>query len=263
MKHPIDLKVSQQIVLLILVAIVIILELVNFHFMGPDQDVDMVVDTLQRIAMGTIFFMILLILGYKDMFQFKQAGKALLVMLPAFLISINNFPISAYLQGRTELNEPVYRIFLFFIECLSVGFFEETLFRGILLLVLLDIFSEKKYGIIRAVILSSLIFGSLHIFNVFDGASIRVIIEQIGYSFLMGMLWAVMYVKTKNLWLVMLLHATYNFFGQVMFELGTVGNRFDTVTVVVTIVLAMGVAVYSAFLLKGIKQDQPLNPHMT
>ena len=71
MKHPIDLKVSQQIVLLILVAIVIILELVNFHFMGPDQDVDMVVDTLQRIAMGTIFFMILLILGYKDMFQFS------------------------------------------------------------------------------------------------------------------------------------------------------------------------------------------------
>lgn len=89
----------------------------------------------------------------------------------------------------------------------------------------------------------------------------NVIIEQIGYSFLMGMLWAVMYLKTKNVWLVMLLHATYNFFGQVMFELGTVNNRFDTVTVVITIILAIGVAVYSVLLLKGMKQDQSVNSH--
>lgn len=263
MKHHLDLKFSHKIVLLILVAIVIILELVDFRFMGQDKDVDMIIGSLKRVAMGIIFIMILFFLGYKEMFKFKQAGKALLVMLPAFLISINNFPISAYLNGRTELNEPVYRIFLFFIECLSVGFFEEILFRGIVLFVLFDIFLDKNNGIILSVVSSSLIFGLLHIFNVFDGASMRVIIEQIGYSFLMGMLWAVMYVKTKNLWLVMLLHATYNFFGQVMFELGTVSNRFDTVTVVVTVVLAMGVAVYSALLLKGIKQDQSFIPHVT
>jgi membrane protease YdiL (CAAX protease family) len=252
-KH--ELKVSQQIALLILVAFVIILELVDFGFLGHEKDVHMIVDTLKRLGIGTIFIMVLYFLGYRHMFQFNQAGKALLVMLPAFLISVNNFPISAFLNGRTELNEPVYRIFLFFIECLSVGFFEEILFRGILLFVLLDIFSNKKYGVILAVISSSLIFGSLHIFNVFDGASLNAIIEQMGYSFLMGMLWAVMYLKTKNIWLLMILHATYNFFGQVMFELGTVNNRFDTVTVVVTIVLATLVAVYSAFLLKGMKSQ--------
>jgi membrane protease YdiL (CAAX protease family) len=260
-KH--ELKVSQQIALLILVAFVIILELVDFGFLGHEKDVHMIVDTLKRLGIGTIFIMVLYFLGYRHMFQFNQAGKALLVMLPAFLISINNFPVSAFLNGRTELNEPVYRIFLFFIECLSVGFFEEILFRGILLFVLLDIFLNKKYGVILAVVSSSLIFGSLHIFNVFEGASMSVIIEQIGYSFLMGMLWAVMYLKTKNLWLVMILHATYNFFGQVMFELGTVNNRFDTVTILVTTILAIGVAVYSALLLKGIKQDQSLNSRIT
>jgi membrane protease YdiL (CAAX protease family) len=245
------------------VAFVIILELVDFGFLGHETDVHMILDTFKRLGIGIIFIMVLYFLGYRDMFKFNQAGKALLVMLPAFLISINNFPISAFLNGRTELNEPVYQIFLFFIECLSVGFFEEILFRGILLFVLLDIFLNKKYGVILAVVLSSLIFGSLHIFNLFDGASMSVIIEQIGYSFLMGMLWAVMYLKTKNIWLVMILHATYNFFGQVMFELGTVNNRFDTVTIVVTTILAIGVAVYSALLLKGIKQDQSLNSCIT
>jgi membrane protease YdiL (CAAX protease family) len=263
MKQKIELKLSQQIALLILVAFVIILELVDFGFLGHETDVHMIVDTFKRLGIGIIFIMVLYFLGYRDMFKFNQAGKALLVMLPAFLISINNFPISAFLNGRTELNEPVYQIFLFFIECLSVGFFEEILFRGILLFVLLDIFLNKKYGVILAVVLSSLIFGSLHIFNLFDGASMSVIIEQIGYSFLMGMLWAVMYLKTKNIWLVMILHATYNFFGQVMFELGTVNNRFDTVTIVVTTILAIGVAVYSALLLKGIKQDQSLNSCIT
>ncbi|HPG42719.1 MAG TPA: CPBP family intramembrane metalloprotease [Acholeplasmataceae bacterium] len=261
MKQKIELKLSQQITLLFLVAFVIILELVDFGFLGHETDVHMIIDTFKRLGIGTIFIMVLYFLGYRDMFKFNQAGKSLLVMLPAFLISINNFPISAFLQGRTELNEPVYRIFLFFIECLSIGFFEEILFRGILLFVLLDIFSNRKYGVLLAIVFSSLIFGSLHILNVFEGASMNVIIEQIGYSFLMGMLWAVMYLKTKNVWLVMLLHATYNFFGQVMFELGTVNNRFDTVTVVITIILAIGVAVYSVLLLKGMKQDQSVNSH--
>jgi len=48
-----------------------------------------------------------------------------------------------------------------------------------------------------------------------------------------------------------------------MFELGVVNNRFDTVTIVVTTILAIGVAVYSALLLKGIKQDQSLNSCIT
>jgi hypothetical protein len=66
----------------------------------------------------------------------------------------------------------------------------------------------------------------------------------------MGMLWAVMYLRTQNLWLTMILHATYNFFGQVMFYLGTVNGRYDTYTIGITIILGCFVALYAIFCLK-------------
>jgi hypothetical protein len=50
----------------------------------------------------------------------------------------------------------------------------------------------------------------------------------------------------------MLLHASFNFFGQVMFYLGVVNGRYDIYTIIITITLGVLVALYAIKLLKDI-----------
>jgi len=233
----------------------IILSMILFQYvispmMGQNKDADMMTQTVLRVLAGFAFIIILTGFGYQGIFRFKEPLKALLMMIPALIISINNFPIIAFCDGRAQLIDPGYRVFLFLMESLSVGFFEEILFRGVILILLIQRYSQQKHGLLISVILSSVLFGMVHLINLWNGASLFDTLLQVGYSTLMGMLWAVMYLRTQNLWLTMILHATYNFFGQVMFYLGTVNGRYDTYTIGITIILGCFVALYAIFCLK-------------
>jgi uncharacterized protein len=251
MKKDYQSSIYHQIIFVTLILMVIFFQFLDLSSLGYIKDVEMIKNSITRFATGIVLMFVLIQLGYGRLFYFRHIGHAFLIMIPAFLISINNFPIIAYLDGRAFLNEPDYRVILYLIECLSVGFFEEIVFRGILLVILFQQLSNAKHGMILSVIISSLVFGMLHVVNLFSGASITSTLLQIGYSFLMGMLWAVMYLKTGNLWMTMLLHASYNFFGQVMFHLGVVQGRFDIYTILITIILATGSGIYAIKLLKN------------
>lgn len=205
---------------------------------------------MMRLAGGIGLAAILVGLGYSRIFRMDHCGKSFFVILPAILISINNFPIVAFLDGRAVLTESASRVFLFLLECICIGFFEEIVFRGIFLILFLQLMKKRQWSTLKAILLSSFVFGLSHMINIFAGVSIGDTILQMGYSFLLGMLWSVMFLKTRNIWLVMLLHATYNFFGMVMFQLGTVSGRFDVITIIITVVLSVLVAAYSVKLLK-------------
>jgi len=68
-----------------------------------------------------------------------------------------------------------------------------------------------------------------------------------------------MFLKTGNLWLTMLLHATYNFFGQVMFYLGSVDGRYDIYTIGITTLFAVIVAGYSIILFNKLEEKPIIN----
>ena len=248
--NEIKITIAQKIIVVILIILMMVFEFVDFQFLGSGIDHSMIKNSILRFLGGTIFIVMIISLGYRWIFQFKTLGKSLMIIIPALIMSINNFPIIAFFDGRAVLTEPAYRVLLFLIECLSVGFFEEIVFRGIILLFLLKKFAHEKHGILLSIVISSAIFGGSHIFNILSGASVGDTILQIGYSFLVGMMWAILYLKTGNIWLTMILHATYNFFGQVMFYLGAVNGRYDICTVVITIVLALIIAFYSIILYK-------------
>ncbi len=240
----------QKISIILLIIIMISFSFVVAQLFENTKDVTMITNSGLRFLGGSVFVIILFSFNYASLFKSKHLRKSLLIIIPALIISVNNFPIIAFFDGRALLTEPVYRVYLFFIECLSIGFFEEILFRGIILVLLLKKLADKKNGVLLAIIFSSAIFGLSHVFNLYSGASIDDTLLQVGYSFLVGMMWAVIFLKTGNLWLTMLLHATYNFFGQVMFYLGSVDGRYDIYTIVITIMLAVIIAFYSVFLFR-------------
>ena len=170
--------------------------------------------------------------------------QKLLYLIPCLIIAIDNFQFGAYFNGRMEL---VYRkptdILLFGGYCLSVGLFEECLFRGVIFALLADVLPQNKRGFLFAYVISSLAFGLMHIFNGFSGGALL----QAGYSVLTGGLFAFCLIKTKNILCCAVVHGLYNFCGllfgaydpsQCIIGLGN-GVVFDRVTVVTMVIISV------------------------
>jgi membrane protease YdiL (CAAX protease family) len=85
-----------------------------------------------------------------------------------------------------------------------VGFVEETLYRGVMLRILLP------SGTWKAAIVSSAIFGLAHGMGVLVGQDLARIFFQIGYASAIGFAYAAIVIRTGALWPVILLHFAIN-----------------------------------------------------
>lgn len=248
-----------KIIFLFFISLIMIVGIsyIDFFSFSNQLVAEMISNSIPRLLGGIVFIVLMGMIGYKKSFNFNgPILKVLFVIIPGLIIAVNNFPIIAYFEGRAEITEPVYTIYIFIIECFSTGFFEEIVFRGIVLLLLLQKLPNTKKGMYLAIFISSAIFGLSHLINLFEGIGFSDILLQVGYSFLMGLMWAVVYLKTKNIWMSILLHSTYNFFGLVLFRLGYVNGRFDNVTLILTVLLAVLVSIYMLYISLKIDVDE-------
>ncbi len=201
--------------------------------------------TLTRGMGAAVFLFLLLHEGYRVLNPLqKPFWRSLLFTLPPLLVVVNNMPILSMIRGDAYLVHKAPAYFIWFAaECLAIGLFEELAFRGVIFLM----FAEKRHttrkGLFWSLILTSAVFGGVHLVNVFMGAGIGGVILQIGYSFLIGAMCAVVLLRTRNIWICVLLHAIYDFCGTLVPTLGA-GTWWDTPTVVFTAVLAVATAAY-------------------
>lgn len=170
-------------------------------------------------------------------------GKALLFSLPAFAVAVNNFPIIPFLSGGVTINAPPSGILALALECLIIGIFEEAAFRGIILTAVLSRFSETKKQVFLSLVITSAAFGLVHIFNLLAGAGIVPTLQQVGYSFLIGGMCAVVLLKTHSLTLAILIHAVYDFCGFIVPRLGS-GKIWTPAEIVLTVIVAVIVFVF-------------------
>ncbi len=254
MHKKVNFKVIQWLLLVILLGIIISLTFIELTFITNLKNREMISNSLLRLMISSFFIVVLVKQGYHDILQFNKSKSLFFIIFPALLIAVNNFPISAFLRGRTALNGDGYQVLLFLTNSLIVGLFEEMLFRGIIVIFLVQVIKESKFKTLYLIIFSAIIFSLFHLVNLFDGAGVYDVLLQVGYSFLLGILWALIYLKTNNLWIVMILHGLYNFFGEVMFYLGSVNDRWDLLTVVLTVSLAVITIFHSIFILVNEKK---------
>ena len=87
--------------------------------------------------------------------------------------------------------------------------FEEIVLRGVVLTMLLQVYSEQK-----AIAGSAVSFGYVHIINLLNGpithSSLVFVAGQITWTTIIGVLYGYMFIKTGNLYANMLLHWTAN-----------------------------------------------------
>lgn len=91
----------------------------------------------------------------------------------------------------------------------GVAIIEELYVRGLLLNLIEKIFSKNKNNRVIAVVLSSVIFGLGHIFGTL-GQPLLVIVSKVVWAIGMGIFLGMVYKRTKNLWLPILIHFLIN-----------------------------------------------------
>lgn len=166
-----------------------------------------------------------------------------LLALPGLVIAVNNFPFISFFWGSCNVNFDIGSILFFALVCLGVGFFEEMAFRGCAFMLILKGRTQSRGAIFLSIVISSAVFGLVHFINVFFGASPIAVLLQIGYSALIGALCSMVLLLTRNIWLCVILHASYNFCGGLIDNCG-VGVQWIPAQMIFTAVVAIAVAVY-------------------
>jgi membrane protease YdiL (CAAX protease family) len=85
--------------------------------------------------------------------------------------------------------------------------FEEAVFRGIVLTVFLNCYSECK-----AIIFSALGFGLMHLLNLTNGRELVWVMGQVVWAFILGLFYGYVFVRTRSLLPPMIFHYLGNVF---------------------------------------------------
>ncbi len=180
--------------------------------------------------------------GMKDMvIGFSGGKKGLLFCVPALLVALDNFPFLPLITGSLKFVGSAGDIFPYVLYCLSIGVMEETIFRGNVLPLFMFKFSKDKKGTICAVVVSSAIFGAMHLLNLLGGFSPMVFL-QVGYSFLIGCMCAAAMLFSGNIIVPIIIHALFDIggfltdYGFLEGTLWTTGNI--VLTAVVSVIMA-------------------------
>lgn len=207
--------------------------------------------------MAGFWIAVLLLAGTGRLWVLRRRGcgfmNGLLVgMYPLALIGYTAFTTMA---SRPDLPlRPLGEILLFFLNMILVGIAEETLFRGVIAQTLLEHYGASRAGIWKACILSGVLFGAAHLSNLAGAAAFGVLMQSI-FAAALGTLFAAIYFRTGNLWVVAFLHAAMDIVSML------IGGLYGTVTIAESVSsydasLLMSMAVYlipTIFLLRRSK----------
>lgn len=177
-------------------------------------------ETVPRLAAGIYLLVFMCLKGFSESFRPKWKPLHLLWALPCLAVATVNFPFSALISGKAAIDRGDL-LWLFLLKCFGIALLEESFFRALLV----PLFKEKK-GNLFAVLVSAALFGAMHLFNLISGNAGAVFL-QVGYTFLLGCMFAVMLLYTGNVWLCILVHFLFDVGGTIVADLGH-GPVWDT-----------------------------------
>jgi len=131
--------------------------------------------------------------------------QATLIALVFIMVGISN-------HWNTYVSAGANLLLLFAISTLTVGIFEELLFRGLVFPLFIQSFSKTKGAFWWSAILSSLCFGTMHFINIFSQPENFVgILSQVFFATSIGVFFCGLMVRTEHILIPMLIHALVNF----------------------------------------------------
>lgn len=172
---------------------------------------------VSEFAGGVLALLFLLAFGYQGVLTERGKGWIHGLYIGGFLTGYCGIQLVAQLYVQmmsqdTSVVSPV-EIFFFAATMFLIGWTEELIFRGVILNLFLERFQKTQGGILSAILLSGVLFGAVHLTNVFQGVTLISAAVQALEGALLGIILGAVYVRTGNIWLVIAYHATVDFAG--------------------------------------------------
>lgn len=90
----------------------------------------------------------------------------------------------------------------------TAGLMEEVLFRGVIQGYIASRYSGKSPG--NICLISALLFAIVHLTNL-QYSDLDGVLQQVVYAFIMGLLFGILLIRTKSIWLLGFVHGAVNF----------------------------------------------------
>ena len=236
-------KYSKYLITIALVALAVT-TFVLFELQGKILTTDPIVNSMlgrliYQLSVGALFIWLIFIMGDRRYLLLnKTTKKKLLWSLPCLITCLVNFPWFGVFAGNITISGAAY-IPLYIVYVFSIALVEELVFRGVLLNLVFQYMKRTKLPYLFSVLISSAIFAAFHLFNLFEGASIQSVLLQMIYTFLIGCMFAVIQIKMGSVWYCVIFHALFDFGGLFTFYGFAVGDAWDIVFWILTIVFGL------------------------
>ncbi|MEE9406765.1 MAG: CPBP family intramembrane glutamic endopeptidase [Polaribacter sp.] len=179
--------------------------------------------------------------------------KLWLIIFPLiFLVLLNGLFLD------TIPNVSILNLIILAVYCLSIGFSEELSLRSVLLPLISKYFGNNRKAQIKAVFISALIFGLLHLIKFDKGLYGE--ISQVFFATFIGVMFGAILMVIKRVYPLIIIHAIIDFVakldtvGQPIKE--TTSNAIDVESAILTILLTLPCLIYGIYV---IKKQLPLN----
>lgn len=130
---------------------------------------------------------------------------------------------------------------------IGVGIMEELYLRGLLQNIIEKWFGERKNAALYAVLIASALFGLGHIFGAL-GQPLVTIIAKAVWAAALGVYFGAVYVKSRNLWVPIILHFIINLCG-IPFCFST-SNRYPSIALITCLVSYILLGIYGGYILR-------------
>lgn len=191
---------------------------------------------LARVLVSGLFLLLILRLHWLALIGFTKKGRLRSWMLVLAALVYSVFSGSYSLFGDFDISfQPPVLSGLITLKSLSIGLLEETVFRGIILFTLIDHWGRSLRALTKSVILSSLLFGSVHLLNIAAGKPLVDTAMQVLNSSLAGIFYAALVLWVGSIWPAIFFHGMVNAFPNI--RILTIQNFQETLAG--TLILAL------------------------
>jgi len=176
--------------------------------------------------------------------KFINIGKGFLLSWVMLLLAAVQFISGIFSppEGGFLTPTPLYLITVILYPFIVSGLFEEVLFRGLVLKILLKKTGETKKGIFSAFAISAALFGVAHSVNLLWDEPLAVfstVVFATGGGFFLGAI----YLRTKTLIVPVLLHGLFNLSGMIWWAFTSEGPASASATTLADFAVTFLIAV--------------------
>ena len=218
------------------------------------------------IEQGGVSILLIFFLG--KLVLLKEAGFAkpsqAWLLWPIILYTILNGATAPFDGTLTIDTSRPFLLVQFVLIYLSTGLLEEILFRSATLSILLRKWGTSRKNIYWIVLLSNLLFGSLHLINLVMGR--RTLIStgaQIIYGTFFGVFFAACFLRNKSIWPAIITHALFDLCGNFS-DIAVGSDTFRQISdltlqdALINILITLPMLIYGLIILRKVEPIQQL-----